>query len=160
MTCRRLWNDFAAESPGCARIVTAWVQKDNAQKAAATARVDAVLEKADFVSKAMGSGICLKCHNRLKAKWPKCPSCGAKSKLYNPKAGRMKKLKAQPKKARRQAAKAVQAGILTKSAASLGARWTVRTPEQAVGAILVNELNSPDPDRRENARIALARRAG
>jgi len=153
MTCRRLWNDFAADSPGCARIVTAWVQKDNAQKAEATARVDAVLEKADFVTKAMGSGICLKCLSRLKAKWPKCPSCGAKSKLYNPKAGRMKKLKAQPRKARRRVAKAAQVAMLTKAS---GSRWPVYNEHQAVTAMLLADCNSPDPDRREAAKIALA----
>jgi hypothetical protein len=162
MTCRRLWNDFAAESPGSARIVAAWVQKDNAKRAKVTARVDATLERAELVTKAMGPGTCLKCHYRLKAKWPKCPSCGAKSKLYRKpasKAAPMKKLRARPKKTQRVAAKAVAAGILNKSAAASGARWEVQTPHQAVGAILANQLLSPDPGVREAARVALARRA-
>jgi ribosomal protein L40E len=114
---------------------------------------------AEFIGKAFGSttkgtdGYCLKCYSRMKTKHPKCRNCGAKNLFHQPKAGPMKKLKPQPKKARRLVAKQMQTDILTKAS---GSSWPVYNHHQAVTAMLLRDCQSPDSGKREAAKIALA----
>ncbi len=104
-----------------------------------------------FVAKGRG-GYCLKCLNRMKEKHPKCRNCGAKNLFHVPKAGRPVKAK---KIRRRQAKLAAWQNIdmLTKAS---GSRWPVYNTHQAITAMLIADCNSPDPGKREAAKIALA----
>jgi hypothetical protein len=45
--CKRLWNSFAEEAPGLARLVVADVDRERAEDAAATEKVDARLREAE-----------------------------------------------------------------------------------------------------------------
>ncbi len=48
---RRLWNDFARESPGTARVVAKSVAQDNAKITEATKQADTVLTRGEFITK-------------------------------------------------------------------------------------------------------------
>lgn len=154
--CKRLWNDFVAESPATARIVSAWVEKEHAGLLAANERADGILLRSEAlltkgaagaVAKRKTHGICLKCGAGMhESKDRRCPDCGAKNRFY---IGD-KKMKA--KKARKAVVKAQYAGMLTKAAGR-----PVRSDGEAVRAMIAADLDSPDPGRREAARAALAR---
>jgi hypothetical protein len=147
--CKRLWNDFQAESPAMARIVVAWAEAERGERAEANRQVDRALVASEaLLTKAKGSGVCLGCGERLRTKDKRCPQCGAKNKFHRPGAGQMK-----GKKARRAVRKAQYRGMLRKAAGGV----PVRSDGEAVRAMIAQDLDSPDPGRREAARVALAR---
>jgi hypothetical protein len=154
--CKRLWNDFVAESPGTARIVSAWVEKEHAEQLAANDRADGILLRSEAlltkgavpaVVKLRGSGACLSCGERLRTKDKRCPQCGVRNKFHRPKAGQMK-----GKKARQVIGKALRQDFLAKAAGR-----PVKSKSAAIRAWIEQDLDSPDPAAREAARGALAR---
>jgi hypothetical protein len=118
---KRQWNTFVEENPDLARVVTKWADSERAEQAKATRVADRMLERAEYVTKGLApavtkgskrAGQCLKCGHGLKAKWRRCPECGAKSKVYVPPEGG----EVMPKKKARKTKAAGGTLLLTKAA--------------------------------------------
>jgi hypothetical protein len=147
--CKRLWNDFQAESPAMARIVVRWAEAERGERAEANRRVDETLVASEaLLAKARGSGQCLGCGDRMKKKWPRCRGCGKPNLFHEKRGDRVAKFR--PAKGVR---KALRQDFLTKAA---GGR-PVKSKAAAIRAWIEQDLDSPDPAAREAARTALAR---
>jgi ribosomal protein L37E len=150
---RRMWNTWVAENPGTARIVLKWVDQEDRETAEATRVADKMLARAEVatgptvITKRKTHGVCLKCGTAMsETKDRRCPQCGRKNRFY------IGDKKMKPKKRVKAIAKAQYAGMLTKAAGR-----PVRSEGEAIRAMIAQDLTSPDPGRREAARVALAR---